>query len=113
VGRGVYDLRKGCQQFIANAAPFNPIYKSLRDEAFYWLAEQVNSGNLNVVIDDEHRDRLRAELSTIKTWKADSDGKLQILPKEKMKELLGHSPDIIDALSQRVLFEKRRKPQVW
>lgn len=113
VGRGVYDLRKGCQQFIANATPYNPIYKSLRDEAFYWLAEQVNDGNICIVIDEEHVDRLKAELSVIKTWKADTDGKLQVLPKEKMKELLGYSPDIIDALSQRVLFDKRKKPQVW
>ena len=38
-------------------------------------------------------------------WDVDSDGKLAILPKYKVRELLGRSPDYADALMMRMYFE--------
>jgi len=44
------------------------------------------------------------ELEQVKRDKIDSDGKLQIIPKDKVKELIGRSPDYSDALMMRMYF---------
>ena len=49
-------------------------------------------------------DELSKELEQVKRDKIDSDGKLRILPKEKVKELIGRSPDYSDALMMRMYF---------
>ena len=35
----------------------------------------------------------------------DKDGKMQVIPKEKMKDLIGRSPDFADALMMRMFYE--------
>jgi len=44
------------------------------------------------------------ELEQVKRDKIDSDGKLQLLSKEKVKESIGRSPDYSDALMMRMYF---------
>ena len=57
-------------------------------------------------MDAETRENLIAELDTVKQHKIDKDGKLQVLPKDKQKELLaGRSPDDGDALMMRSYFD--------
>ena len=51
------------------------------------------------------QETLIAELEQVKTYKMDSDGKLMIMPKDKVKEALGRSPDMSDAMMMRMYYE--------
>ncbi|MCJ7447315.1 MAG: hypothetical protein MUO72_06480 [Bacteroidales bacterium] len=50
---------------------------------------------------------IRKELGMLKTFESDKDGKLRILPKEKIKEHIGRSPDWLDVFIMRMWFELR------
>jgi hypothetical protein len=39
------------------------------------------------------------------TFDADKDGKLRLMPKEKIKEYIGRSPDWLDCFIMRMWFE--------
>ena len=45
------------------------------------------------------------ELEQLQTWKGDSDGKLQLKPKEEIKVDIGHSPDWRDLFLMRSWFD--------
>jgi hypothetical protein len=45
------------------------------------------------------------ELEQVRTKDADKDNKLQILPKDTIKAILGRSPDYADALAMRCYYE--------
>ena len=51
---------------------------------------------------------LTEELEWVQRHNADKDGKLAVLPKDKVKEHLGRSPDISDALMMRMWFELKK-----
>ena len=50
------------------------------------------------------------ELEQVKQYNMDKDGKRTVLPKDKVKDILGRSPDFADTLMMREWFEL--KPQV-
>jgi hypothetical protein len=50
-------------------------------------------------------------LEQVKRKDIDKDGKLSVLPKEKIKELIGRSPDYSDALMMRMWFVLNPKPK--
>lgn len=83
-------------------------YANLKTQCAFELAKRINDREMWVPDDALPRgigDRLRDELLWIKRDKIDTDGKLYILPKEKVKEGLGRSPDIADTLLMRMVFE--------
>jgi len=102
--------------YLAGAVPFNngakPIkkegqeinYKNLKSQCGYEFAKMVNNGSIKIdcFID---KTKLYKELECLKSYKLDDDGKIQLLPKSKIKEVIGHSPDILDALIMRIIFE--------
>jgi phage terminase large subunit len=45
------------------------------------------------------------ELEYVKQWNMDKDGKRQVMPKDKVKEFIGRSPDFSDTLMMREWFE--------
>jgi hypothetical protein len=49
---------------------------------------------------------IKQELTMLKTYESDKDGKLRILPKEKIKEVIGRSPDWLDIFIMRMFFER-------
>ena len=57
------------------------------------------------IAETEHKETIIQELEQVKRSNVDKDGKLSIIPKEKVKELLGRSPDFSDALMMRMYFE--------
>ena len=113
IGGGVVDTVRGIKGFIANRAPFpNRLtgkpdnYKNLKTQCAYLLADFVNDRKIRIECDDPVlQQRIIEELSTIKRKDPDKEGKLEIEPKEKQKEMLGHSPDIADMLIMRMYFE--------
>lgn len=119
VGGGVVDFG-GYKGFVANAQPIQKDnnfslektikrnYLNLKSQCYFYFADMVNNGKVSITCDltSEAKENLIADLDTIKQHNIDKDGKLQVLPKDKQKELLaGRSPDDGDALMMRSYFD--------
>ena len=110
VGGGVVDILR-CKGFVNNSKPMlveNNIvqYQNLKTQCYYKLSEMIQNNSIFVNCNDGTViDTITKELEQVKRDKIDSDGKLQILSKEKVKELIGRSPDYSDALMMRMYFE--------
>ena len=109
VGGGVVDILN-CKGFVNNSKPMlveNQIvqYQNLKTQCYFKLAEMIQNNEIFVTCNDGNViDDMSKELEQVKRDKIDSDGKLRILPKEKVKELIGRSPDYSDALMMRMYF---------
>jgi len=110
VGGGVVDVLR-CKGFINNSKPMeveNKVvqYQNLKSQCYYKLSELVQLNQVYIDCKDGVvQDEIIKELEQVKRDKIDSDGKLCILSKEKVKELIGRSPDYADALMMRMYFE--------
>jgi len=113
VGGGVVDVVR-CKGFVNNSKALkedNTVveYQNLKTQCYYKLAEAIQSNKIYVnCADADIQDTIGKELEQVKRDKIDHDGKLRILPKDKVKELIGHSPDYSDALAMRFYFELRQ-----
>ena len=123
--------------FIRNSIPFNgggavmatkdrasgkmikENYLNLKTQCFYRMGDRVNRYEVKVnekvynkMYNSEMtiRQRFLMERKAIKRDKVDMDGKLRIISKELMKEKLsGESPDLMDMLMMREVFELKPK----
>ena len=69
------------------------------------LAEIVNANQMYIDCEDgETKDMIVEELEQVKQFNMDKDGKKRIIPKDKVKELIGRSPDYSDLLMMRMWF---------
>lgn len=109
LGKGVSTFLYGCKKFNAQTKPLrDENYQNLKSQCTYVLAKTINARKLAVVCDDPTvREQIVEELEQIKSKDADKDNKLQIQSKDKIKELIGRSPDYSDALMMRMYFEIR------
>lgn len=106
VGGGLADLYPEAVSIINNSRALNDEnYQNLKTQLYCKLAEHVNDNKIKVfnLTDDQER-RLAQELQVIKREKADQDGKVSITPKDKIKQQIGRSPDISDAMAFRFYF---------
>lgn len=126
VGGGVMDILK-CKGFVNNSQALpNPIkpetdkngnvkpenFVNLKSQCYFKLAEYINDGKIYIdCIDIEMRGFIIQELEQVKQHNMDKDGKRAIIPKDKVKELIGRSPDFSDALMMRMYFELKPKRQ--
>jgi len=105
--------------------PIKENYFNLKTQCFYRSGDSVSAGKMKV---SEHvgnkmynnkmtvRQRFMYERKAIKRDKADSDGKLKIIPKDQMKAKLdGDSPDLMDVFAMREMFDLviQRQWQEW
>jgi phage terminase large subunit len=112
VGGGVVDIL-GCKGFVNNSRALpNPItyeddnYTNLKSQCYFRLAERVNNNGMYIKCDDVNvRKMIISELEYVKQHNMDKDSKRQVLPKDKVKEVLGRSPDFADTLMMREWFE--------
>jgi hypothetical protein len=58
------------------------------------------------------KENIIKEFECLQSYSLDTDGKIQLLPKAKIKELIGHSPDRLDAFMMRMYFELKPKIKV-
>lgn len=121
VGGGVVDLLRGTRGFVAAARPLeNPIthkvenFANLKTQCIYKMAALISAHKVAVRCENERgEDMLQGKykqelVEEIEQWKArdiDKDGKQKVRQKDEIKEVLGRSPDISDALMMRALFE--------
>lgn len=110
VGGGVVDML-GCTGFINNAKamPEDGVivqYQNLKTQCYFYLANKIQANAVFISPNNiDEKTAIIEELEQVKRDKIDSDGKLRILPKEKVKEMIGRSPDYSDALMMRCYFE--------
>lgn len=114
-GLGFYleSYLNGIREFHGNAKPFDgKRYSNLKTECAYKLAELINKRMIRIVCSEEQRDLIVQELGVLKALHLDSDeSKLRIISKDKMKEILGRSPDFLDTLIMRMCFEIKPAPR--
>lgn len=110
VGGGVVDMLRGCKGFVNNSKPLlvdNQVvqYQNLKSQCYFKLAELIQSDKIYIKCNDQVIiDDITKELEMVKRDKIDSDGKLQIISKEAVKNAIGRSPDYSDALMMRMYF---------
>ena len=133
VGGGVVDETQGIKGFVNNSkaiekstyqkasskkdylgyVPMN--YRNLKSQCYFKLADYINNNKISCYKDVliEVKEKLVEELEQVKRKNIDKDGKLEIVPKEDVKELLGRSPDFSDAMMMRMYFEVNNVNVGW
>lgn len=115
VGGGVVDILK-CKGFVNGSSPLpNPKnqekenYQDLATQCSYMAAECVNGRSIgfasSVGEDADFVERFTAEAEQVKKRDQDKDGKLRLMKKEDIKEMIGRSPDDWDTFKMRQYFE--------
>jgi len=109
IGGGVKDNLR-CQGFVANHVPTNRNYNHFKDECGYKLSEIANRNEIYIECEMPEKERLMIieELEQLKTYDSEKDNKLRILPKEKIKENIGRSPDWLDVFIMRASYNVRK-----
>lgn len=110
VGGGVVDGLPNCRAFINNSKPLETYarhnFANLKSQCAFLLQEKVQNGE--IAIHREHKDKdedrqlLEQEMLNTYIDEKSIDGKTRIEPKEKMKERIGRSPDLMDTLIMRM-----------
>lgn len=117
VGFGLVKDTKGIKGFINNSAPIKKInesdkdkvlhnYANLKAQCWFELSNYVNSGLIGIYqdIDINLKRMLIEDLEQIKQKDPGKDQPLRILTKEEIKETLGRSTDVGDAMMMRMYF---------
>lgn len=107
VGGGVVD-NTGVKGFInGSKALKDENYFNLKTQCSYKLAEHIESNDIYVQCDlsNKQKEEITEELEQLKSYNSDGEGKLRVLPKEKIKENIGRSPDYLDTFLMRCYFD--------
>lgn len=112
LGNYLESYLNGIREFHGGSRPVNPGYDNLKSECGFKLAELVNNRQIRIVCTDAQRERIKKELSVLKIDHIDADTRKKgIISKEKMKEILGFSPDYLDMLIMAMYFRIKPVPK--
>lgn len=135
IGGGVVDGMRGIKGFTGNATPL-PIwdyvknrqvpanYRNFRSQCYFKLSELVNNRQMAIKITrfetniegytkEKAISDLFEELDAIKSTDNSQDGKLAVIPKSEIKEMLGRSPDFADIMMMRMFYELKDLPVTY
>jgi hypothetical protein len=124
LGGGPVDFLK-VKGFVNNARPLSPPerpandtpenYDNLKSQCYFRLAERINKNGLYLECETEQiKQWIIEELEQVKQKSLDSDMRKGVIPKDKIKEVLGRSPDFSDAIMMREYFDlKPIKTLTW
>lgn len=120
VGGGVVDNCR-IKGFVNNSKPFNgENYSNLKTQCYYKLADKINKNEvfINFNISASQKEAIVKDMEQVKSFNSDSDGKMQIMPKSMIKQIIGRSPDYSDCMAMRMFFElkpntKLKSSAVW
>lgn len=106
VGGGVVDFLN-CKGFVNNSkALLKENYKNLKHQCTIRMAKRIESREVvEIQKDNTLIDFISEEMEQVKYADLDKDGKLATQPKEKIKEIIGRSPDDWDTIMMREWFE--------
>jgi len=98
---------ENAKPFVNNARAMNDEnYSNLKTQCYFKLAERISANEIYIECDDaEMREKIEEELAQVRQKDVDKDGPLRLVPKEKIKEAIGRSPDFADALMMRCVFD--------
>lgn len=109
VGGGAADLLPGAKQFVNNGKALmvngqQQNFANMKSQCYVKLAEMLNDRSLffNIDIPTVKADLIQ-ELEQIKL--KDQEGKLAVVSKDTVKQAIGRSPDLSDAVMMRMYFE--------
>lgn len=107
-GLGAYleSYLTGIKEFHGGATAIDKDeYFNLKSQCGYELAAKINSREIFIQCTSEQKQIIIEELGVLKADNVNADErKKKIISKDKMKELLGHSPDYLDMLLMRMFF---------
>lgn len=106
VGGGVVDYLN-CIGFVNNSKALNnENYTNLKSQCSILMAKKIEAREVVELCDSgDVIDQTSEEMEQVKYFNIDKDTKLSVLPKEKIKELIGRSPDDWDSIMMRYWFE--------
>lgn len=107
-GMGSYlaSYLNGIKEFHGNGKAIDAEFANIKAECAYKLAEKINKREIYIICSDEQKARIIEELSVLKADSVSNDEqRKRIIKKDMMKELLGRSPDYLDMLIMRMIFE--------
>jgi len=118
LGGGVVDYEK-FKGFVNNSSPLpspdgnlddkgQPIkenYDHLKSQCSFRMANRINKNGVYLQCDPDIRQLIIEEMEQVRQKNLDSDLKKGVMPKDKIKEILGRSPDFWDAIMMREFFE--------
>lgn len=124
IGGGVVDNLPGCVGFVNNSSPLPNLadpnkkenFDNLKSQCYYSFANRINTGGIYISYDLGAMDGqdgktikqlLNEDLEQVRQKEVDTDKKKGVLPKDKVKEILGRSPDYSDGMMMREIFELR------
>jgi hypothetical protein len=123
VGGGVVDNLRLAKGFVNNSSAIEKLdisenvsnFYNLKSQCYYYLSEMVKQHQIGCYkeIPIEFKKRIIEDLEQIKRYKPDEDKKLQVIPKEKIKEIYGKSPDFSDAIMMRCYFLLKPKTRPY
>lgn len=108
VGGGVVDFLK-CKGFVNNSKALNnENFDNLKSQCSIKMAQKIVSREVGELCDDDSVIEITSEeMEQVKIKDIDKDGRQGIIPKDKVKEMIGRSPDEWDSIMMRFWFELR------
>src|SRR5690606_13908911 len=90
VGGGVVDNCR-IKGFVNNSKALNnENYSNLKTQCYYKLSEKINDNDIffELELSTKQKEMIIEDLEQVKSYNSDSDGKMQILPKSEIKQLI-------------------------
>lgn len=85
-------------------------FDNLKSQCYFKISERINKNGLYLECESEEiRGWIIEELEQVKQKALDSDMKKGIISKDKVKEMIGRSPDFSDTIAMREYFELKPK----
>lgn len=96
----------GIKEFRGGQPALNKEFDNIKTECAFKLAELINDRKIRIVCSEIQRERITEELEVLRQDHIDDDTRKKgIIRKEKMKEILGRSPDYLDMLIMAMMFK--------
>jgi PBSX family phage terminase large subunit len=110
VGGGVVDYL-GCVGFVNNSrALMGENYDNLKSQCSILMAKKIERREVVELCNDgDVQDVTSEEMEQVKIKDIDKDSKLGVVPKDKVKEMIGRSPDDWDSIMMRYYFELKQE----
>ena len=110
VGGGVVDFLR-CNGFVNNSKALNgENYANLKSQCSILTAKKIEENAMGEICEDgSMRDIIAEEMEQVKLKDMDKDGRLTIIPKDEIKDIIGRSPDEWDSIMMRYYFQLKPK----
>lgn len=120
VGGGVVDNLEGCVGFVNNSRAIKvpgkdeiENYANVKTQCAFMLQSLAKGGKIRLEGGTpSDNEKLVEELEQLKQRDIDKDGKIALIPKDRIKEMIGRSPDRMDTLVMRMWYEINQTPDL-